>query len=136
MLTWKFILEYSTRNACIVNIFSYLNIIENWGTGVQRSILLCEEAGIKEPEFIETDSAIRVNFYRPNYNNDQDSDHDLELLKSILNYCKTPKSLREIMEKFEFKHKTNFRNKYINPLIEKGKLSLTISDKSFSKIYC
>lgn len=105
-------------------------------TGVQRSILLCEEAGIKEPEFIETDSAIRVNFYRPNYNNDQDSDQNLELLKSILNYCKTPKSLREIMEKFEFKHKTNFRNKYINPLIEKGKLSLTISDKSFSKIYC
>ncbi len=101
-------------------------------TGVQRSILLCEEAGIKKPEFIEMDFAIRVNFYRPNYNND----HDLELLKSILNYCKTPKSLREIMEKFEFKHKTNFRNKYINPLIEKGKLSLTISDKSFSKIYC
>lgn len=125
-------MEYSTRNACIVDIFSYLNIIENWGTGVQRSILLCEEAGIKKPEFIEMDFAIRVNFYRPNYNND----HDLELLKSILNYCKTPKSLREIMEKFEFKHKTNFRNKYINPLIEKGKLSLTISDKSFSKIYC
>lgn len=105
-------------------------------TGVQRSILLCEEAGIKKPEFIEMDFAIRVNFYRPNYNNDQDNDHDLELLKSILNYCKTPKSLREIMEKFEFKHKTNFKNKYINPLIEKGKLSLTISDKSFSKIYC
>lgn len=105
-------------------------------TGVQRSILLCEEAGIKKPEFIEIDFAIRVNFYRPNYNNDQDNDHDLELLKSILNYCKIPKSLREIMEKFEFKHKTNFRNKYINPLIEKGKLSLTISDKSFSKIYC
>ena len=125
-------MEYSTRNACIVNVFSCLNIIENWKTGIQRTILLCEEAGIKKPEFIEMDSAIRVNFYRPNYNND----HDLELLKSILNYCKTPKSLREIMEKFEFKHKTNFRNKYINPLIEKGKLSLTISDKSFSKIYC
>ena len=66
--------------ACIVNVFSYLNIIENWGTGVQRSILLCEEAGIKEPEFIEMDSAIRVNFYRPNYNNDQ----DLELLNLFL----------------------------------------------------
>lgn len=131
MLTWKFILEYSTRNACIVNAFSYLNIIENWKTGVQRNILLCEEAGIKKTEFIEMDSAIRVNFYRPNYNNDQDSDQDLELLKSILNYCKTPKSLRERMEKFEFKHKTNFRNKYINPLIEKGKLSLTIPDKPF-----
>lgn len=40
------------------------------------------------------DFAIRVNFYRPNYNNDQDSYQDLELLKSILNYSKTPKSLR------------------------------------------
>ena len=105
-------------------------------TGVQRSILLCEEAGIKKHEFIEMDFAIRVNFYRPNYNNDQDNDHDLELLKSILNYFKTPKSLREIMEKFEFKHKTNFRNKYINSLIEKVKLSLTIPDKPFSRIYC
>lgn len=37
------------------------------------------------------------------------------------------------MEKYEFKRKTNFRNKYINPLIEKGKLSLTIPDKPFSK---
>lgn len=37
------------------------------------------------------------------------------------------------MEQSEFKRKTNFRNKYINPLIEKGKLSLTIPDKPFSK---
>ena len=64
-------MEYSTRNACIVNIFSYLNIIENWGTGVQRSILLCEEAGIKEPDFTEMDFEIRTNFYRPNYKSNQ-----------------------------------------------------------------
>ena len=94
---------------------------------------MCEEAGIKKPDFIEMDSAIRTNFYRLNYKSDQKSDHDLELLNFILNYCKTLKSLRKIMEKFEFKHKTNFRNKYISPLIEKDKLSLTISDKPFSK---
>ena len=33
------------------------------------------------------------------------------------------------MEKSEFKRKTNFRNKYINSLLEKGKLTLTIPDK-------
>lgn len=138
-LTLKGMLEgkTSTRNACIVNVFSYLNIIENWGTGVQRSILLCEEAGVKVPEFIEMDSAIRVNFYRLSYKTDQVSDQvsdqvgdqDDELFKSIILYCKTPKSLREIMEKFGFKQRINFKNKYINPLIEKGKLSLTIPDK-------
>ena len=37
------------------------------------------------------------------------------------------------MEKFEFKHRTNFKNKYINPLLEKGKLSLTIPNTPFSK---
>lgn len=123
----------STRNACIVNVFSYLNIIENWGTGVQRSILLCEEAGIKKPEFIEMDSAIRVNFYKPNYKSGQVSDQvdndDTDLIILLLDYCKTPKSLREIMEKFGFKQRINFKNKYINPLIEKDKLALTTPDK-------
>lgn len=36
------------------------------------------------------------------------------------------------MEKFGFKQRIDFKNKYINPLIEKGKLSLTIPDKSNS----
>lgn len=68
-LTLKEMLEGKTsiRNACIVNVFYYLNIIENWGTGVERAISLCKEYGIKEPEFIEMKTAIRVNFYRPSY---------------------------------------------------------------------
>ncbi len=120
----------SARNTCIVNVFSYLNIIENWGTGIKRSIPLCEEVGIQKPEFIEMDSAIRVNFYRPNYKSDQVSDQvDNDLIDAILDYYKTPKSLKEIMEKFEFKQRINFKNKYINSLLEKGKLTLTIPDK-------
>lgn len=69
VLTLKGVLEgkTATRNVCITNVLSYLNIIENWVTGVQRAILLCKEAGIKEAKFIEMDSAIRVNFYRPSY---------------------------------------------------------------------
>ena len=51
-LTLKGMLEgkTATRNVCITNVLSYLNIIENWVTGVQRAILLCKEAGIKEPK--------------------------------------------------------------------------------------
>lgn len=130
-LTLKGMLEgkTSTRSACIVNVFSYSNIIENWGTGVQRSILLCEDAGIKKTEFIEMDFAIRVNFYRLNYKNDQVDNDDTDLTDLLLDYCRTPKSLREIMEEFGFKQRINFKSKYINPLIEKDKLALTIPDK-------
>ena len=120
-------------NACIANVLTYLNVIENWGTGVQRAILLCKEAGIQEPEFIEMDSAIRVNFYRPNYKSDQVSDQvddqNDKLFEAIISYCKTPRSLKEIMERFGFKHRINFKNNYINPLIERGSLSLTVPDK-------
>lgn len=142
-LTLKAMLDgkTATRNACIVNVLSYLNVIENWGTGVQRAILLCEEAAIKGPEFIEMDSAIRVNFYRPSYKNDQVGDQDSDqvgdqddnLIEAIIKYCKEPKSLKELMEKFEFKHRTNFKNKYINPLIDIGRLALTIPNKPNSK---
>ena len=60
---------------------------------------------------------------------DQVDNHNVDLIAAILDYCKTPKSLKEIMEKFEFKQRINFKNKYINPLLEKGKLILTIPDK-------
>lgn len=51
----------ATRNTCIVNVLSYIELIENWGTGIQRVLELCSEAEIREPEFIDMGDAIRVN---------------------------------------------------------------------------
>lgn len=55
------------RNTCIANVLSYVELIEHWGTGIQRVLTLCKEAGIKEPEFIDFGDALRVNIYRPSY---------------------------------------------------------------------
>lgn len=55
------------RNTCIANVLSYVGLIEHWGTGIQRVLTLCKEAGIKEPEFIDFGDALRVNIYRPIY---------------------------------------------------------------------
>lgn len=71
-----------------------------------------------------------------NLKNDQDSDQDnkkLEMIKIILDYCKTARLIEDIMNKFNFKHKSYFRTHYIKPLIQQGELSMTIPDKPTSR---
>lgn len=53
--------------------------------------------------------------------------------QEILDYCKTSKSMQEMLEHFGFKHKTYFRNKYLNHLLGVGKIKMTIPDKPTSK---
>ena len=52
------------RNKALAAAFAYMNLIENWGSGVKRYIREVKDAGLREPEFIEWPNAIRVNVYR------------------------------------------------------------------------
>ena len=51
----------------------------------------------------------------------------------ILEFCKEPKSVKEIMEYIELKHRPTFMHDYLNPLLEEGKLQMTIPDKPKSR---
>lgn len=52
------------RNEAIAYAFSYMNLIEHWGSGIPRIILNVKAAGLKEPEFIGGDVDLRINIYR------------------------------------------------------------------------
>lgn len=54
------------RNKAIGKTFLYLNLIEQWGTGVPRIIKQCKEFGLKEPIFEEFGTSFRVTLYRKN----------------------------------------------------------------------
>jgi len=62
-----------TRWLKTVVAFAYMNLIENWGSGVKRYIREVTAAGLREPEFIEWPNAIRVNVYRAKGNVDKAS---------------------------------------------------------------
>ena len=49
--------------------------------------------------------------------------------KDILNYCKEPKSLIEICDKFGFKDTRTFKKNYLNNLINDRKLQMTIPNQ-------
>ena len=52
------------RNRGIANVFSYMHIIEAWGSGIPKMLEECDEYGIKPPEFIDFEGDFRICLYR------------------------------------------------------------------------
>lgn len=52
------------RNKVIAEIFNKMDLIEQWGTGIQRIINRAKEYGLPKPEFMEIGETFRVNLYR------------------------------------------------------------------------
>jgi len=64
-------------------------------------------------------------------NNQASVQASVQVLK-ILNFCKKARSLAEIQEYMEYKHRNYFKNTILDPLIEQGLLKLTIPEKPTS----
>jgi ATP-dependent DNA helicase RecG len=47
----------------------------------------------------------------------------------ILDFCKNPQSVQEIMKQIKWSNRTKFRNKFINPLLDAGFVQMTIPHK-------
>lgn len=56
-----------------------------------------------------------------------------DMNKLIIEFCKEPKSVQEIMDYVGIESRTTFRRKYLLPMLEQGELSMTIPDKVSSK---
>lgn len=57
------------RNRAIANAFTYMKIMEQWGSGVPKMLKMCREFGVEEPEFSEEGVDFRVNLYRESARN-------------------------------------------------------------------
>jgi predicted HTH transcriptional regulator len=58
------------RNHGIANAFVYMNLIEQWGSGIPKILTQTKEYGLPEVEFIDMENALRVNMYRA-FSNDE-----------------------------------------------------------------
>lgn len=56
------------RNRVIARVFRELGFIERWGSGVQRILSECYNAGLIEPRFEEIGMHFRVTFYKEQIN--------------------------------------------------------------------
>jgi len=51
------------------------------------------------------------------------------VMDSICAYCKTPRSAKEIMDRFNFRGRSQFQAVYLKPLLEQGRLRRTYPDQ-------
>ena len=130
------------RNKELIRVFKDVDLIENIGSGVLRILDAYDKSCFK---FM--DHFLRVSFkYKENpFEYDDTAKTKSSKLGSkkssklsvseqqILELCKTEKSLKEITEYFGYKDVYKFKNNYINKLLEKNKLQMTIPEKPKSR---
>ncbi len=51
------------RNRIVGRVFRELNLIEQWGSGLQRMLAVCERQGLKKPEIEEMGNQFRVTLF-------------------------------------------------------------------------
>ena len=110
-----------TRNAALANMLELLSITENRYSGIPTMRRECLNAGLLAPDFSVKHGEFKV-VMRNRYLNNSDSIED-----SIIAFCEIPRSRSELIE-FTGKSR-NYVFKLISPLVECGKLKLTMPDK-------
>ena len=124
-----------------MRVMKYVN---KFNRGVTRVQEMLRENGNPPAEFdVNTITAFRVHVHATNESDLSDShksahklahksDSSQSIEENIVEFCKEPCSLAEIMAYLGYKDKTKFKKKYINPLLL-GSLVMTIPDKPNSR---
>jgi predicted HTH transcriptional regulator len=143
------------RNRIIAPIFKQMGLIDQWGNGLK--IISSELKAYPEIEFkwFEKGLQFQVQFVKRNFKRDTDENTILQSVgtklaamlglswgqvgtksgpgwaqvENLLVFAETPRALKEFMELLEWKNRTKFRTKYINPLLHLEILQMSVPDK-------
>lgn len=127
------------RNPALAVMTEVLTSAENRYSGIPTMRRTMKEFHLPEPKFENRRDEFVVTFFNgtavdkdrvgiiPKPENAKASDHDL------LAFCRTPKSRQEIAEYLNIKTIYYVMEKFVQPLIDSGKLAMTIPDKPKSK---
>jgi ATP-dependent DNA helicase RecG len=142
----KLFMKHSSKpyNPKLANVFFKSGMIEAWGRGFEKIKEACEVYDDPLPEYEINESGIMVlckacdRYLELLRDDDQYPDHysnqnGQDVNRLIIDFCRKPRSVQEIMDKFGLDSRTSFRRKYLIPLMEKGVLKMTIPEKPSSK---
>ena len=111
-----------TRNAVLANILELLKVTENRYSGIPTMRTECLNAGLPAPIFSVVHGEFKV-VMRNGYNKESQSISD-----SIVEFCLTPRTRAELIA-FTGKSRTYTMTQMVQPLIDSGKLKLTLPEK-------
>lgn len=115
-----------TRNATLANILELMSITENRYSGIPTIRKEFEKAGLPEPVFATRRGEFIVTF-KNDYGFVQATDKK-DMNAALLTYCKISRTREELITFTGFSHYYTM-SKLMQPLIDAGKIRLTIPEK-------
>lgn len=127
------------KNPTLAKFFKEIGWVDELGSGVRNIYKYNKIYSGSDPIFIEGDVfktiiplTAQASDQASAQASDQVTDQADEDLKSLLEFCKTPRSREEMQRFLNLSHRGYFRRTIINPLVKGGLLKLTIPDKPTS----
>lgn len=123
------------KNPKIAKFFKEIGWVDELGSGVRNIVKYNKIYSGAGAQFIEGDvfkTIIALVGEETEEFNDSTSEQIDRETKEILEFCKTPRSRKEIQDFVGLKSKAHFRRTVVNPLIKGGLLKPTIPDKPTS----
>ena len=117
-----------TRNPVLASSLEVLGITENRYSGIPTIKKEMKKYHLREPEFLDERGNFVVKFYKEVVQNEIEEIVDEET-NNFLMFCKTPRTRKEICEYLELSSVTYAIQTHVMPLVESGKIKLSIPEK-------
>lgn len=121
-----------TRNPVLASALEILGVTENRYSGIPTMRRELAGAGLPEPVFQDTRGSFLVEFYKMREDGQEQPDRLTEEEKSLLIFCRTPRTRREICDYLGLSSTTYAIQRHVTPLVEKGFICLSIPEKPSS----
>lgn len=117
-----------TRNPVLAAALETLGITENRYSGIPTIRMEMEKYNLKQPEFLDERGSFVVKLYKELEDKKIDEIND-DAVKNLLLFCRTPRTRKEICDYLGLSSVTYAIQKHIMPLVDSGKIKLSIPDK-------
>lgn len=123
-------IQPDTRNPVIATALEVLDVTENRYSGIPTILRECKAHGLPDPEFVNLRGEFTVIF---RLQESIPSEYENDKTAQLLEYCKTPRSRKEIADHLGLASVTYAIKTYVQPLIDSGKIGLTEKKASSQK---
>ena len=118
----------NTRNPVLASSLEVLGVTENRYSGIPTIKKEMKRYNLYEPEFLDERGNFVVKFYKETIPAEVEGKNDDDTNNLII-FCKTPRTRKEICEYLGLSSVTYAIQTHVMPLVESGKIKLSIPDK-------
>lgn len=131
-----------TRNPVLATAMEVMGLTENRYSGIPTIRKQMEEAGLAEPDFLDTQNSFIVTLRNGSRTLEDENATEVAATRAIagedieselLAFCATPRTRTEIAEALGLSSQSYAMSRYVAPLVKTGKLALTDPEHPRSK---